>query len=219
MYYTVYKIRNLVNNKIYIGVHKTEDIDDGYMGSGLLLRRAQEKYGIENFTKEILEVFNSSEEMFDMESLLVNEDFVSRADTYNLKEGGYGGWDHITSEHLANSTKRKVSQPLNAKKGLEAIRWLYENDREWIEKKTAVYSKSIIKYYESGGKNGFLGREHSEETLEKLRGHTRQTGNKNSQFGTMWIYNLEEKLSKKIKKEELPTWEQDGWLKGRKMKF
>jgi len=44
-------------------------------------------------------------------------------------------------------------------------------------------------------------------------------GTKNSQFGTMWIYNLEEKLSKKIKKEDLPDYENLGWLKGRKIKF
>jgi len=60
---------------------------------------------------------------------------------------------------------------------------------------------------------------HSIETIEKLKGHIRQQGEKNSQYGTMWIYSLEEKLSKKIKKEELPEYENLGWLKGRKMEF
>lgn len=46
-----------------------------------------------------------------------------------------------------------------------------------------------------------------------------QTGEKNSQHGSIWVHSLDLKLSKKIKKEEFPTWEQDGWLKGRKMKF
>ena len=42
-----------------------------------------------------------------------------------------------------------------------------------------------------------------------------QSGKGNSQFGTMWIYNLELKESKKVPKGDVP----DGWLKGRKMKF
>ena len=47
----------------------------------------------------------------------------------------------------------------------------------------------------------------------------KHSAEKNSQFGTMWIHSLAEKVSKKIKKEEFLEYENQGWLKGRKIKF
>jgi hypothetical protein len=46
-----------------------------------------------------------------------------------------------------------------------------------------------------------------------------QTGEGNSQFGTMWIHNLEEQVSKKIPKDDLLFWEQQGWERGRVVNF
>lgn len=65
------------------------------MGSGKYLNNAKEKYGIENFKKEILQTFDNQEDMFKAESQVVNEEFVDRDDTYNIKTGGTGRWSHL----------------------------------------------------------------------------------------------------------------------------
>ena len=45
MFYLIYKTTNLINGKIYIGSHRTTDINDSYMGSGKYLLYALKKYG------------------------------------------------------------------------------------------------------------------------------------------------------------------------------
>lgn len=88
MYYTVYKVTNLVNGKFYIGKHQTNDLEDGYMGSGKIIRDAVRKYGIPNFHKEYLLVSASSQEMDMAERILV---VVDKELSYNLSPGGEGG--------------------------------------------------------------------------------------------------------------------------------
>ena len=53
-YYGLYKITNLVNGKMYIGQHVTDNLDDGYMGSSKILKHAIKKYGLQCFRKEWL---------------------------------------------------------------------------------------------------------------------------------------------------------------------
>lgn len=117
--YIIYKIKNIINEKFYIGSHITEHENDSYMGSGTVLLKAMKKYGKEKFKKDILFIFDNEKEMYDMEKLIVDKTFVKMKDTYNIKIGGYGGWDHIdntgkTYEELygekAKDIKEKISK-------------------------------------------------------------------------------------------------------------
>lgn len=117
MYYTIYKITNLINGKYYIGKHQTKNLNDGYMGSGKLLKYAIAKYGIENFRKEILHIFETEAEMNAKEQELV----VVCKESYNLNEGGKGGFSYINQSNIikfkgkthSDESKKKMGHPGN----------------------------------------------------------------------------------------------------------
>lgn len=105
MYHFIYKTTNLVNGKIYIGKHSSKTLDDNYLGSGVVLQKAILKYGRENFKREILELFDTSDEALIRESEIVTKEFINRPDVYNAKPGGKGGW-HITE--ISQETRDKI---------------------------------------------------------------------------------------------------------------
>ena len=111
MKYTIYRVTNNVNGKFYIGKHQTENPNDGYYGSGVALQRAIRKYGKENFSKEILFVFESEEEMDEKERELITEELINSEKCYNMMHGGEGGdtWTG-TGRHHSENTKKILSE-------------------------------------------------------------------------------------------------------------
>ena len=87
-YHYFYKITNTINNHFYYGIHSTNDLNDGYMGSGSRLKIAIKKYGIENFSKEIIKFFNNREELANYEAEIVTESLVHDPNCYNMIVGG-----------------------------------------------------------------------------------------------------------------------------------
>ena len=209
MYFYLYKITNLLDAKIYIGTHKTKNLDDGYMGSGKMLNRAIDKYGIENFKKDILEYFNTAEEMFVREKELVNDEFLLREDVYNIRRGGCGGFDHINKDkELIQKRNKKIANNRD-----------FTNQKISIKKvkETKMYRENLSiskkKYFENNPGN-FKDKSHTEENKEKISKANKgmRIGESNSQFGTMWITNGI--ANKKVLKDSLiPI----GWYKGRKL--
>ena len=111
MYY-IYRITNKINGKTYIGQHKYKKLNDKYMGSGVLLRKAQVKYGIENFKKDIL-VFNISRkehvDLLEKTFIAAEREKVGIKNCYNIANGGEGG----AGCHRSEETKKKIKDATN----------------------------------------------------------------------------------------------------------
>lgn len=112
-YYTIYKTTNSINGKIYIGQHVTENINDLYLGSSRHLLNDIKKYGKENFTKEILHIFDNFEDMDNKEKELVDSDFVLREDTYNIRIGGQEKFNTIERVTVKDADGITMSVPKN----------------------------------------------------------------------------------------------------------
>jgi hypothetical protein len=211
MHFIIYQITNIINNKTYIGKHQTNDIQDSYMGSGKLLSRAIRKHGMANFTKQVLHIFDTEEDMNRMESELVTEAFCERADTYNLCPGGHGGFGYINSNGLAVSlTQQRIRDPGLKLKTLDRakdkIQWLTENDPQFVSNRAATARKM----HESGRGRvpSTKGLRHSVLTKDKMSKSA--TGSSNSQFGSKWY--TDGVVNKKIAKADPVP---DGFYAGR----
>ena len=106
MYHIVYLTRNTINNKLYVGVHSTFNLNDGYLGSSTQLRDAVRKYGVDAFNRTILHFCLTREDTYVWEKWIVDKQFIASRDTYNMKEGGRGG---LTSFNHTGATKKKQS--------------------------------------------------------------------------------------------------------------
>lgn len=133
--FTVYKITNTLNDKYYIGVHKTDDPHDNYMGSGPAIRRAIKKYGKHNFIKEILFVYEIEQEAYEKEKELLNVCW-QLDECYNMTQGGEGSWKHVDNF----ASKNCMKNPDIVKKVFEKRRSIGTTD---AMKKAAILNGSL----------------------------------------------------------------------------
>lgn len=195
----LYKITNNVTGRWYIGMHSTHNLDDGYMGSGVVLRRSIRKYGVDNHTKEILEFFVTKELMIEAEKKAITSEMINDRMCMNLVYGGTG-WN---------------------KKHNDAFREKLKNDSEFKKEFSKKRTDALNKEYSNGIRQkisvkNWTGCKHTEVTKLKMSESSKGmgVGESNSQYGTCWI--TKDGLNKKIKKENLETYLNEGWIKGRK---
>ncbi len=205
-YYYIYKTTNIITKRYYYGMHSTNDLNDGYMGSGKRLRYSINKYGEVNHKKEIIEFLPDRISLIEREKEIANLNEVAKEDCMNLMVGGKGGF--ISKEQQRH---RSVC-------GGKALANRLKTDEEFRKRHSEISSKNMKKLNDEGkiNHNTFFGKKHSKKT-RKIMSEKRigkYTGKENSQYNTCWI--TKDGVNKKIKKEDLEFFLKDGWEKGRK---
>lgn len=166
MYYFIYKTTNVANGKIYIGKHKTDNIDDGYIGSGTILKRAIEKYGISNFKRDILFFCDSEDDMNRKEKEIINEDFIKRKDVYNIAIGGQGG-------NLGKIVNEKIGKKSHERIITDEARRNYS--RASKGRKMSEEAKRKMSEAKRGRPSCMKGKHHSEESKRKISESLKKT--------------------------------------------
>lgn len=188
MKYTIYRVTNNINGKFYIGKHQTLNPNDEYFGSGRAIKQAIRKYGKDNFSKEVLYVFDSEEEMNIMERKLITEDVVNDTASYNIGVGGEGG-PHFKGKHHSE----------------ESIKLMVNNRKDFhhSEESKLKISKANIKTNASRSKKV------SEARKKRIAEHGHHM------TGRCWIHHNNFKKQTLIPKEEFYKFKINGWDKGK----
>lgn len=211
-YHYIYKIVRF-DGKYYIGMHSTDNLDDGYFGSGKRLRHSIKKHGKDKHQIQILAMYEDRENLRLAESRLVDQECLNDPMCMNLRLGGEGGWDHVNASLTSEKRLEIVT-----KAGFATSNRL-KTDTELFEKFQSLGSTIASRAKQRGTKFGGSkpGRVHSEETKQKMSESSKGTGlgSSNSQFGTCWINNGQTVL--KIKLTELSSFLSEGWKRGRRI--
>lgn len=148
-YHFTYITTNIINNKKYVGDHSTNDVDDGYLGSGLYLKKAIKKYSKENFKKEIVSFHKTKKDAFNEQEKLITEHNSIRPNGYNISPTGGHNVKNCFSEETIKKLRIGSSKP---------------KTKEHKEK----IGLGVKRHIELNGQSSaMLGKKHTNETKEK----------------------------------------------------
>ena len=192
--FIVYKTTNLINGRMYIGVHDNKDKKDfdGYLGSGSLILKAIKKYGRENFIRETLHTCEDIEDAFLLESEIVTEEFVERKDTYNISTGGKGqpNLGHFTVKHkLGIFSDKYIKERRNEQSKLNLASMSPEKRLNSCKKGGQITGKNCLE-----NKIGIFSDKYRYETVHDISGLL--------QNGYIWINDGEKEYKYTVKKQE-----------------
>lgn len=210
-----YKIINNINGHFYYGVHSTNNIFDGYIGSGSILKHVYKKYGKENCTKYIEKFFDDRKSLMNYEKIIVNSELIKNENCYNIIPGGMGMYEIKAYETNYDHNKHKVHINDGIKNKLIYPRDLDEylsNGWKIGEIHSSTKGKIVIN-------NGLTDRFIYEEELDKYLncgwvrgGKTRNKNQKSTAKNSIWINNGIKQI--RIKKDLINEYINDGWTVG-----
>jgi len=201
MYGYIYLTTNLINNKKYVGKHKSEVFTESYKGSGTYLNNAIAKYGWDNFKVELIKECYSEEDLNNSEiEEIAKRDAVNSSDYYNLTLGGFGGFDFINQNRDKFYTGRNMHGINNPNYNHRGYKLSEEtrNKMSLVRKGVSPSKESIIKRSES-----LKGHKTTEETKHKIS---------ESHKNKIWINKDNEK--RKVSKDELDFYLSQGFVLG-----
>lgn len=166
-YYFIYETTNNTNGKKYIGQHTTSNIDDGYLGSGKILKQAIDKYGKDNFSRKILAYANDEDELNELEKYYISKYNATESNEYyNIAEGGYGNPRAGMNEEQLNEWKRNQ---------IEAQKGKHEGENN------SMYGKKHTEETRNKIREAHKGQKHTEEW--KRNQSEKMKGENNSMYG------------------------------------
>jgi len=196
-YHFIYKTTNKITGRYYFGMHSTDNLDDGYLGSGRRLRYSLNKYGNDNHYREIIEFCIDRKSLINKEKEIVNLNEISKEECMNLMVGRTGGYI---------SKEQQKHRSICANKKLHEKRKIDEEfNKMWLKSlKRAAYQKKINGTHRTWQDNyNWTGKKHSEKTKKLISEKNKGMGlgKDNSQYNTCWITNGFE--NKKIHKGDI----------------
>lgn len=219
-FHFIYKTTCIITNKFYIGMHSTNKLDDGYLGSGKKLSLSVNKHGAHNHIREILEYLPDRHALTNREKEIVNEELLKDIMCMNLTIGGSGEFSnrikgnktlHLKLKNDIEYRKRfcakislanSVSQ-LGEKNSQFGTKWIHKYDTQETIK---IKSENLEKYLCEGW---VLGRY---KLPKKPRIRPKKEINQHHTLGRIVI--TDGKQNKFIFEVEFENFENSGWKKG-----
>jgi group I intron endonuclease len=158
----VYKWINTRSGKWYIGSHKGS-VDDGYVGSGVIFRKAYKKHK-DYFIREVIYIGPDFREIEDL--ILKTLDAESDRNSYNVSNYAIGGTRHF---HTSKKAKERMAAAGRSQKGKVVSQEAREKIRQkLLGTKASDETKKKLSEMRKGEGNSFFGKQHTEETRRKI---------------------------------------------------